>query len=89
MSRAGRSARRARLIAAGQWQHAASWSPSSMLTRLADDDIDAQDRARRERLAAEHDEWVTAVGIIGWQAERDRRRLKRVTQIRQANRSRH
>ena len=58
-----------RLIASGQW------TPSSSLP-------DPQDE-RRARMLAERAEWISAVGLLGWQREQDRRRASRTAATRQ------
>ena len=78
MSSSGRAARRARLIAAGQWKSAAEWTPAAVLDREQSDQINYGED-RRERLAAERDEWIMSAGTLGWQRECDRRRAQRTT----------
>jgi hypothetical protein len=67
VSRAGRQARRERLIRDGVWE------PSSILT-AAPSRAEA-DRARA--LIADRDGWIQATGILGWQREQARRRAVR------------
>jgi hypothetical protein len=80
VSRSGRGARRARLIAAGQWQAAANWTPSRVLGAGQDASFpDTDDQQHRERILAERDEWIMSAGTLGWQRECDRRRAERTT----------
>lgn len=77
MSRAGRRARRTRLIAAGQWTPAAGQAPAIRPPR--------GEQAEHDRLGAllrERDGWITAVGILGWQREQVRRRAIRCARLR-------
>ena len=73
MSRAGKRARRQRLIAAGQWQ------PSSILA--AAPGKAAEDRAAA--IFAERDLWVSTGGTLAWEREQARRRGERNTRIRE------
>ena len=68
MSRAGRRARRERLIASGQW------TPSACIERTEDD--------RRAAIIAEHAAWIREVGVLGWQREQDQRRAERLKRYR-------
>jgi len=72
MSRAGRRARRERLIASG------GWTPSSSLPNPPDPDAD-----RRSRLIAEQAAWIAEAGLLGWQREQNRRRASRTAATRQ------
>lgn len=87
MSRSGRAARKARLIASGKWQDAAGWTPGAVLDRQAAADTDAADAARRERILAERDAWIAARGLQAWQAELVRRRGERNMRLRDRRRA--
>jgi hypothetical protein len=68
MSRAGRRARRQRLIDADQW------TPSSSLPGPAD--------GRLTRIIAERDGWIREAGLLGWRREQNRRRAPRIATTR-------
>lgn len=68
MSRAGRRARRERLIAAGLWE------PSSILAASERTPEDNRTRA----LIADRDAWIRETGILGWQREQNRRRAAKL-----------
>jgi hypothetical protein len=72
VSRAGRRARRERLIAAGLWTPAAVLAASER----------EQDDSRMRALAAERGDWLREVGLVGWQREQDRRRAARLERYR-------
>jgi hypothetical protein len=68
VSRAGRRARRERLIAEGKWE------PSSILATSERKPDDSRTRA----LIADRDAWIREAGLVGWQAEQNRRRGARL-----------
>jgi hypothetical protein len=72
VSRAGRRARRERLIAAGLWE------PSTILA--ANDRTPDDNRVRA--LIADRDAWVRETGLLGWQREQDQRRAERLERYR-------
>jgi hypothetical protein len=78
MSRAGRRARRERLIAAGLWE------PSTVLAESERTPDDSRTRA----LLADRDAWIREAGVLGWQREMNRRRASRLAAARSARKVR-
>lgn len=78
MSKAGRRARRERLIESGEW------SPASALDAISVKPEDARTRA----LLAERDALFRAGGRDGWQREMNRRRAARIARHKQRRRTR-
>jgi hypothetical protein len=68
VNRAGRRARRERLIAAGLW------TPTAILAASEREQEDNRARA----LIAERDAWIREVGLLGWQRAQARRRAARI-----------
>lgn len=80
MSRAGREARKARLIAAGLWNE--DWTPSQILERQKAAEALKRDERRRSALVAEKASWIAQHGSISWEREVARRRAESIKRSR-------